>query len=244
MSHNPPKRTATASFIIALSAAIMIFIPELVGIDGFDGGFAISFVSLVIAITAAIMGLMYLGWAAKVTHIQRGEGILAHWTYTPQFWAEYTQNEYAEEKSEKKGLFLIVSGFALFFGILFWVLDEEAGFVVFLMMLGLIGVVAFAWQFSAWNNYRQNRAEGVKEVYITAEAVFLNNKLVTWKTMFTHFNEVTLEQNRGLLVLAFTYTSQSGRAGAQTYTTRVPVPLGQEDVARYVLQQINQQNQR
>ena len=194
MSHNPPKRTATASFTIALSAAIMIFIPELVGIDGFDGGFAISFVSLVIAITAAIVGLMYLGWAAKVTHIQHGEGILAHWTYTPQFWAEYTQKEYAEEKSEKKGLFLIVSGFALFFGILFWLLDEDAGFFVFLVMLGLIGLVAFAWQFSSWNNYRQNRAEGVKEVYITGEAVFLNNKLVTWKSMFTHFNEVRLRK--------------------------------------------------
>ncbi|HSV50159.1 MAG TPA: hypothetical protein VLH35_07560 [Candidatus Acidoferrales bacterium] len=91
MSSNPPKRNATILFIIALSAAIMIFIPELVGIDGFNGGFAISFFCIIIAITAAIMGAIYLGWASKVTRIQRGQGILAHWVYSPEFWAHYTE---------------------------------------------------------------------------------------------------------------------------------------------------------
>jgi hypothetical protein len=142
------------------------------------GGFAISFVSLFIAIVAAIVGVMYLGWADKLDKILRGEGILAHWTYTPEYWAEYTKKEYEEEKSEKKGLFLIVSGFALFFGILFWVLDAEAGFFVFLVMLGLIGLVAFAWRFSAWNNYRQNIG-GVKEAYITKDAIYMNKKRYT-----------------------------------------------------------------
>jgi hypothetical protein len=66
-------------------AALIIFIPELVCIDGFEGGFAISFLSLIIAITAAIVGVMFLSWAAKVSRIQRGEGILAHWVYTPEF---------------------------------------------------------------------------------------------------------------------------------------------------------------
>jgi hypothetical protein len=127
----------------------MIFVPESVDIDGFDGGFAISFASLAIALTAAIVGLMYLGLAGKLDTILRGEGILAHWTYTSEYWAEYTKKEYETEKSEKKGLFPIVSGFALFFGILFWVLDEEAGFIVFLIMIGLIALVAFAWRFSA-----------------------------------------------------------------------------------------------
>lgn len=220
----------------------MIFIPELVGIDGFNGGFAISFFCIIIAITAAIMGAIYLGWASKVTRIQRGQGILAHWVYSPEFWAHYTEKEYREEKTEKKGLFLIVTAFALFFGILFWIFDEEAGFFVFLVMLGLIGLCSFAWQFSAWSNYRSNRSGGIKEVYITNEAVFMNNKLVTWKTAFTHLEEVTFEEERRIPVLVFKYTQYSGRAGHQTYTTRVPVPPGEEPTVSYVLEQINQQN--
>jgi hypothetical protein len=241
LSSNPPKRTAIFSFAVALFMAIMIFIPETVGIDGFDGGFAISFASLAIALTSAIVGVMYLGWAGKLDKILRGEGILAHWTYTPEHWAEYTKKEYEEEKSEKKGLFLIVTAFALFFGILFWALDPEAGFTVFLMMIGLIGLVAFAWRFSAWNNFRLNRDDGLKEVFITKDAVYLNKKLYTWRTVFTSFDDVTQDDNQGLALLVFKYTTAS-RTGPQTYTTRVPIPPGQEEAAKYVMQQINMQN--
>lgn len=240
MTSNPPKRIALASIVVALSATIMIFVPELVGIDGFDGGFAISFVSILIAIVAAIVGVMYIGYAGKLDKILRGEGILAHWTYTSEVWAEYTQKEYREEKAEKKGLFLLVSGFALFFGILFWVIDAEAGFFVFLVMLGLIGLVAFAWQFSAWVNYRQNIG-GVKEAYITRDAIYLNKKFFTWRTIFTRFDEVTQKNNHGLSLLIFKYTTTS-RTGPQTYTTRVPIPPGQEENAKNIMQQINLQN--
>jgi len=240
LSSNPPKRTAVTCFVVALFAAVLIFVPESVGIDGFNGGFAISFASLAIALTAAIVGVMYLGWAGKLDKILRGEGILAHWTYTPQYWAEYTKKEYEEEKSEKKGLFLIVSGFALFFGILFWALDPEAGFTVFLMMIGLIGLVAFAWRFSAWHNYRQNIG-GVKEAYITKDAVYMNKKLYTWRMVFTSFDQVTQEDNQGLALLVFKYTTAS-RTGPQTYTTRVPIPPGQEEAAKNIIQQINLQN--
>jgi hypothetical protein len=241
LSSNPPKRTAIFSFAVALFMAIMIFIPETVGIDGFDGGFAISFASLAIALTSAIVGVMYLGWAGKLDKILRGEGILAHWTYTPEHWAKYTKKEYEEEKSEKKGLFLIVTAFALFFGILFWALDPEAGFTVFLMMIGLIGLVAFAWRFSAWNNFRLNRDDGLKEVFITKDAVYMNKKLYTWRTVFTSFDDVTQDDNQGLALLVFKYSTAS-RTGPQTYTTRVPIPPGQEEAAKYVMQQINMQN--
>jgi hypothetical protein len=240
LSNNPPKRTAVASFVVVLFAVVMIFVPEFVGIDGFDGGFVISFVSFFIAIVAAIVTVMYLSYAGKLNKILRGEGILAHWTYTPEYWAEYTKKEYEEEKNEKKGLFLIITGFALFFGILFWVLDTEAGFFVFLVMLGLIGIVAFAWRFSAWNNYRQNIL-GVKEVFITKDAIYMNKKFYTWRALFTSFNEVTQENNHGLKLLVFKYTT-TNRTGPQTYKTRVPIPLGQEEQAKNAMQQINLQN--
>lgn len=241
MTSNPPKRTAITWFIVAIVFAVMIVMPELVGLDGFDGGFALSFVSIIIACTAALVGVMYVGWAGQVDKILRGEGILAHWIYTPQFWAEYTVKEYKQEKSEKKGLFLMISAFALFFGVLFWILDTEAGFFVFLVMLGLIGLVGFTWRFTAWHTYRHNRSEGIKEAYITANAVFMNRRLYTWRAWFTKFDEVTLARSKGMTVLVFRYTT-SGRGGTSTYTTRVPVPPGQEETAENVIQTIHQQN--
>jgi hypothetical protein len=122
------------------------------------------------------------------------------------------------------------------------VFDEEAGFFVFLVMLGLIGICFVAWQYAVWSNYRSNRSSGVKEVFITREAVFMNNRLTTWKTVFTHIDEVSYEENRRVPVLVFEYTQYTGRAGPQKYSLRVPVPPGEELAARYVIDQINSHN--
>lgn len=241
MSSNPPKKTALVSFAVALFAAVMFFVPGVVGIDGFDGGFAISFFSLFTAIVAVIVGIMYLGWAAKCDKILRGEGILAHWTYTPEFWAKYTEKEYAEEVSEKKGLFILVSGIALVTGLIFWVIDNEAGFFVFLVMLLLIGLVALAWRVPAWLNHRQNIG-GVREAFITKDAIYMNKKFITWRAIFTSFSGVTQQNTRGMQFLVFSYTSTNMRTGQTTYTTRVPIPPGQEEAAKNLMEQINLQN--
>jgi len=241
MTKNPPKNRATASFLVAAVFAVMIFVPESVGIDGFDGGFAISFVSLFIAITAVAMGAMFLGSAAKLDRILRGQNVLVHWIYLPAFWAEFTGKEYLQEKSEKRGLFLTVAAFALFFGFLFWILDNDAGFWVFIVMIGLIGLCFGAWQLSSYSTLRHNGAGGVKEVYISKDAVYLNNKFYTWKAPFTLFNGVSIENIHGIAVLRFKYTV-STRTGPQTYTTRVPIPEGQEEAAHDVLRQINMYN--
>ena len=240
MVDNPQRRTAMVALFIALLAGIMIFVPELVGIDGFEGGFAISFFSLFILIMAIITAAIYLSFANKVEKILRGEGLLAHWIYPADYWMDYAKKEYTTEKSEKKGLFLIVTGFALFFGVLFWVLDPEAGFYVFLMMIALIGIVAFAWRFSAWHTYHQNMT-GPKEVYITKNAIYLNQRLYTWQTVLTSFDEATQENNQGLPLIVFRYTATT-RAGPQTYITRVPIPKGQEETAKKIVKAINQEN--
>jgi hypothetical protein len=241
LSSNPPRRTAIVSIAVAFFAVAMIFVPQAVGINGFDGGFAISFVSLFIAIIAGIVGVMYLGLAGKCDKILRGEGILAHWTYSPEYWSEYTKKEYAEEVSEKKGLFILVSGISLATGIIFWIIDNESGFFVFIAMLLLIGLIALAWRIPAWLNRRQNIG-GVREAYITKDAIYMNKKFITWRTVFTSFDGVTKQNTRGLSFLVFKYTSNNMRTGPQTYTTRVPIPPGQDEAAKNLMDQINLQN--
>jgi hypothetical protein len=242
LTANPPKISAFVSFVVAAFFTAMIFIPGLVGIDGFDGGFALSFVSIIIAVVAAILGAVYLGWANKLDKLLRGENLLVHWIYPQEVWALFTEKEYTQEVSEKKGLFFVVTGFALFFGFLFWAFDSEAGFFVFLVMLGLIGLVAFVWRFSAWNNYRQNRGSGIKEAYISRDGLYMNRKFVTWHAPFTSLDTVTIEDSGGLMLLVFQYTmaAPANRSGPQSYITRVPIPPGQENAALYVIEQFGQ----
>jgi len=59
MKNNTLRRTAIISLAVAAIFAVMIFVPEAVGIDGFDGGFAFSFVSLLVALTAGGVSIFY-----------------------------------------------------------------------------------------------------------------------------------------------------------------------------------------
>jgi preprotein translocase subunit SecE len=235
MNRNPMKRNALLSLFVTVLFTVMIFVPGLLGVDGFDWGYAFSFLSLFVAVSAAVVSVLFFNLARRLDALLRGEGVLAHWTYEPKYWSEYTKTEYETEKSQKKGLFLVVAAFALFFGVLFWVLDSEAGFIVFLSMLGLIGVVGFAWRFSAWTNYKQN-LNGIREAYITKDAIYLNQKMYSWRGPLARFVGVSMESSHGVTVLAFKYSTETGRAGPQTYVTRVPVPKGQEETASKIIQ--------
>jgi len=234
---NPLMKTVIFGFLVTAIGILMIFGPGFAGIDGFDGGYAISFTGLFITILGLLVAGFYYQQANILDKILRGEGLLAHWTFDDQMWQEYTRKEYVEEISEKKGLFLVVSVFALFFGFLFWFLDNEAGFVVFLVMLGLIGLVGFTWRFSAWYMRKQN-IEGVKEAYIARSGVYINQRLYTWRLFSAKLLGIEIKNYKALSVLKFRYTAFTV-PGPQTYTIRVPIPIGQEETAKTIVLQLN-----
>jgi hypothetical protein len=237
LADNPLMKTMILGLIVSAVGIMMIFGPDIVGIDGLEGGFAISFVGLFVAILGLVVPGFYFQQAHILGGILRGEGLLVHWTFDDMMWKEYTRKEYAEEISEKKGLFVIVSVFALFFGFLFWFLDNEAGFFVFLVMLGLIGLVGFTWLFSAWY-YREQNERGVKEACISRSGVYMNRRLYTWRLFGAKLLGVEIKNSGGLSFLKFSYTAFTV-PGPQTYTIRVPIPTGQEEVAKTILQQLN-----
>jgi hypothetical protein len=230
-------KTTLLGLLVTVAGIIMIFGPGFAGIDGFGGGFAISFVGLFVTILGLVTSVFYYQQANILNQILCGEGLLVHWTFDDQIWQEYTQKEYAEELSEKKGLFLIISAFALFFGFLFWFFDNEAGFVVFLVMLGLIGLVGFTWRFSAWNFRRQNES-GIKEAYIARSGIYMNRKLYTWSLFSAKLLEVEIINSKALSLLKFSFTAFTFPS-PQTYIVRVPIPIGQEEIAKKLVLQFN-----
>jgi MFS family permease len=235
VKENPPRKTAIIGLIVTIVGVMMIFVPGFAGIGGMEGGYAISFVSLFVAIMGIIVVVIYTWLAKMLDKILRGEGLLAHWTYTPEEWKEYAEREYAEEKTEKIGLFIVVSAFALFFGVLFWVIDPESGIYIFLAMLGLIAIIGFAWRFTAWHYYNQNK-KYLGEAYITRDALYLNRRFYAWCILGARLISVTLRNEQDLTLLNFTFTTPT-MTGLQDYTARVPIPQGQEETAKTIVQQ-------
>jgi hypothetical protein len=234
ITDNPLKKSAAVWFVFGIIGFVLIFVPGLVGIEGMSGGFAISLFCLFLGIIGIVGGVVYAMYASILDRTIRGDRLLAHWTYPPEEWRKYAEKEYVEDKAEKKGLFIVISVFALVFGFLFWAFDPEDGFYVLLMMLGLIALIGFVWLFSSWFSHRQN-LRSVGEVYISKGAVYLNRSLHTWAVFGSSLNDVSLKTIRGLKMLVFDYSALT--YPPRSIAVRVPVPGGQEDVAETIVQQ-------
>ena len=232
MKNNPPMRTLVVWAVITGLAILAVFLPLFLGIEGFNGGFAISFVAFFIALTGVIVIIVYSFRVRKLARILRGEGVIAHWTYSREEWKEYTEKEYIEEKGEKKTLFIVTAILALIIGFGFFVFNTETGLWVLLAMVVLILILAFTAWFTAWYRHREN-AMSQGEVYITGKAVYLNRQLHTWNGLGEKFEFVEMKRNskQSMLVIVYTVATRTGRTPV---TVRIPVPAGREKEAEAI----------
>jgi MFS family permease len=233
INNNPPLQTTIAWAIITILSVFGIFAPGIFGIKGFDGGFAISFVCIFLAIIGIIVVVIYIGRARLLNRILSGENTLAHWKYSPEEWRKYTEKEYKEERQLKRGLFYVISGIAVLVGIIFFLADHKGGLWVLVAMLGLVAIIAFTAWFTSWYNYRQNK-KYLGETYITEEAVYINRQLHTWRGLGTRLDSVNLAEGKPSLLLKFVYSAPT-RTGMQEYKVNVPVPAGEEEAAEKIL---------
>jgi hypothetical protein len=232
LKNNPPMRTLVTWAAITGFAVLAIFLPLLLGIQGFAGGFAISLLAFFLALNGIIVIIIYWGRANKLRRILNGEDVLAHWTYNPEEWKAYTEKEYATEKSEKKTLFVITAVLALVIGFGFFVFDNEAGFWVLLAMVALIAILAFTAWFTAWYRHREN-IQYHGEVYITGRAVYLNRQLHTWSGPGEKIESIDFIKHKGQSLLSIIYSVWT-RTGQTPVTVRIPVPAGKEAEAEAI----------
>ncbi len=199
-----------------------------------DAAFALAFLFFILFITAIIVAVIYGKQASKLDRIIAGEGLLAHWTYTTDEWQRYAEKNYQVEKSGRKKLFFIVAGFALLIGIIYLIINREAGLGVFLMMLIVIAVTGFSAWFASWRNYRQNKNTG--DAYISKDGIYLNKQIHIWNQLGARLSSMKyIEETPPMLV--FSYVALTGTI-SQEYTVRVPVPSGQETRAKEILEQL------
>ena len=232
MKDNPPRRTLNVWIVITILGIFAIFAPNIFSMDGFNGGYAISTLSFMLVVTGIIVIIIYSGRARTLDKILNGDNQLVHWTYSPDEWSSYADKKYTEEKGGKKALFYIIAAFALFFGVVFMIMDFENGIFVMGCMLALIAVIAFTAWFTAWYNYRENK-KYLGETYITEDAVYINRQLHTWRGLGAKLDSVDLNQGKSQLLLQFVYSAPT-RTGMQEYALNVPVPKGQEEAAEKI----------
>lgn len=201
--------------------------------DGFGGGFALAAFGLLIMIAGITTAILFFRLAKRYDRILSDKNPLARWTYSDAEWRAFTE---ADDKIDRKSRWIlvgIISAFAIFFGILFAIIDPGAGIYVLFVMLGLIALVSLTAFITSQQNYRHNvRHKG--EALIVSDGIILNGQLHAWNVIGNRLERADyMEEAPPMIEFEYSAVSRNGR---DSYTVRVPVPSGQEKSARDIVQ--------
>lgn len=232
---NPEKLYAAITTGIAFLAAVLIFLPGWIGIDGMDGGYALSFISTWIALSAALVAWYFWWRASQLDRLIAGETALAHWQYTPAEWQAFTGTELIEQTRENRGLWFFMAGMCLLLGALFWLFDREAGLFVLLVMAGVTVVLAAA-AFGLPRLRYTRRQSRPGEAWLSPSAVYFDGVFVPWNLWESRLDKVDWQEATGTAPACLRFhLVHIVSIGIQVQTLRVPVPHGRTEEARALL---------
>ena len=237
MKSNPQKKVAIWALVAAFIGLFLMFGPVGFGwMDGFGGGFALAAFGLLIMIAGITTAVLFFRLAKSYDRILSNKNLLARWTYSDAEWREFTEADYKIDRKNRWILVGIISAFAIFFGVLFAIMDPEAGIYVLFVMLGLIVLVSITAFLTSQQNYRRNvRHKG--ETLIASDGLIFNGQLHAWNVIGSRLERVDYMEERPPMI-EFEYSAVS-RSGRDSYTVRVPIPAGQEKSARDIVQFFN-----
>jgi uncharacterized membrane protein YbaN (DUF454 family) len=216
---------------------IIIFIPAIIGLEGFDGGFAVSVGGGFIAMMGLVAAIIYSRLAKSLGRITRKENVLAHWTYTPEEWKQYTEREHREDALSKRSLFILVAVIAVIVGIIFYAIVRENPLLIAMIILGIIAVVGLAAYFSTLAAYLHNKKH-LGECFIAPDGIYLNRQIHLWKGLGNKLEEITFDDDKQSSPRIIITYSAPGTHSRNSYTVRIPVPPGQQAAAKNIVKQI------
>jgi MFS family permease len=239
--NNPPRRTAVIWMAILIVGIIIIFLPTIIGLDGFAGGYAISTGGLFIGIFGLVGMIIYLRLASKLDRITREENVLAHWIYAPDEWKQYTEREHREDAAAKRSLFILVAVISVIVGIIFYAIVQDNPLLIAMIILGIIIIVGLAAYFSTLASYLNNKNH-LGETYIALDGVYLNRQTHIWNGLGTKLEEIIYDDDKGINPQIIVTYSAPGTYNNNSYTVRIPVPPGQEKAAQVIVKRIAETN--
>jgi hypothetical protein len=234
---NPYRHSVLVCLAIIVLGIIMIFLPGITGMDGFKGGFALAFFGAFVVVVGIISVLVVGRFDRIAARILKKENIIAHWTYSAEDWKQYTEEEHAADKTDKRHLFILVAIISIIVGIIVLIIFPDDLLLIIYIVLGIIAMIGLTAYLSAAAPYRWNKKHP-GEVYIARDGAYLNRQLHIWNGMGTRLSNASYEEgNLSLPRIKIEYSSPSLTMG-NYYTARIPVPRGQEETAKEIVAQI------
>ena len=233
---NPYPHSTLVCLAIIILGIVMIFLPGIIGMDGFNGGFALAFFGVFVIIVGIISLFFFNRFARLSGSILKKENIIAHWTYSPGEWQQYIEEEHSEDKTDKRHLFIMVAVISVVVGIVMLIIYPGDPLLIFYIIFGIIAVIGLTAYLSIVAVYSGNKKQA-GDVYIARDGASLSGRLHIWRGLGTRLMGARYEEGKHSLPRIIVQYSPANLA-RNYYTARIPVPRGQEETAQSIVAQI------
>lgn len=230
---NTQRRIMNLWVFLLFVFIFLIFLPGIIGLDGFDGGFALGFVSFFMVIMSVIIIFIYRSRAKQLDSILSGEGRIAVWFYHPDEWTRFVEGDFAEDKKVKRTIFYIISGISVVIGILLTIRYQDILIAeIVLGLIAFVAVIAFVAPYFRLKKLRKSKPQAL----ISEKGVIVGRMFHLWVKLGASLDAVCWnDENPGTRMIEFTY-SMPTRNGRDQQIARVPVPEGMAAEAQQVFE--------
>lgn len=218
---NRQRQTAFIFLYLFLVSVILIFIPILTGLDGINGGFALSFIAIFLSITFLITSVFFFVMAKKFGAAVNDENMILHWVYEKSEWMKFSEKEFAVQKKEKRSLFILITSISFAVLVVFSIVVRDSWRIMIIVFFGLAALLAFV-AFMVPKIQYANFKKTIPEVYIASGCAYLTGEFHCWSIPDAALENAGIDNSNMQINITYSYPTRTGRS--QT-TVRIPLPL-------------------
>jgi hypothetical protein len=217
---NRQAKAARNSLIVAAFSAVLVVLPFYEG-NPLSDIWGIAFIALCSFFTSLIVALMFQKRSKKMKSLLNQSMLLAAWDMGKQMKDIYVAEFRREIYSRSKMLLWVITGFFVFFTVIFLFIVKD-DWPVFLGIMGSCYLVIFIAGISAPPYYTSRNKRGDGHVLVGSKYIYINGYFHNWDFPLSGLSRIEpiSKPFKGIeLVYYFTV-----RRNVQTQEIRIPTP--------------------
>jgi len=233
---NKPRTTGIIFLVLLFVFIFLMFLPPIIGLEGMNGGFAVSIISLFFAISCFIVAIIYFQLGHKFNKITSGDNLIVHWKYKREDWLKFTEKEYKYEKGKNRMLLLFIGIIAVVVFTVFVLFNPDSLRIMFLVFIGLMALLAIFAFLVPWLNYK-TRKKSSYELYLSKNGAYIGGSFHVWGFLGSKLENAVFNEKEMQMILNYSYPT---RTGTSDETVHIPVPSAEADTAKRAVEKLTE----